>query len=198
MAKKQKPAELIPAVGYLQKSTKGTRKDGRERQEKSLSQQRMEVVKLAKGRFKFLKCFEDEGVPGWKRGADRPDFQQMLSEVKSLGAQAVLYDDIDRFFRAEVMDVFSDLSTLVIAGVKTIHCVNQCEYTLGDNDIGRIIKMVVDVHDVNATIVRRPDVSPSPDATLLRREDEPVVLLPTGWPMIGRVESNMENKKRSR
>ncbi len=62
---------------------------------------------------------------------------------------AVICDDLDRFSRAEVMEVFADLSALAAAGIKTIHCVNQGEYGLGENDIGRIIKMVVDVHGGN-------------------------------------------------
>jgi DNA invertase Pin-like site-specific DNA recombinase len=77
------------AVGYLRKSTKGERLDShgqrRERQEKSIAQQKAEVVKLAKGRFEIVKWFEDEGISGWKRQAKRPDFQKMLDEVNQLG-----------------------------------------------------------------------------------------------------------------
>jgi DNA invertase Pin-like site-specific DNA recombinase len=42
-----KQTELTPAVGYLRKSTKGKRPDGRERQEKSISQQKTEIKRLA-------------------------------------------------------------------------------------------------------------------------------------------------------
>ena len=41
MAKRSsKQSELTPAVGYLRKSTKGKLPDGRERQEKSINQQK--------------------------------------------------------------------------------------------------------------------------------------------------------------
>jgi len=98
MSKRSGKPELVPAVGYLRKSTKGER-DGHERQEKSIPQQRVEVGKLADGRFAILKWFEDEGISGWKRGAKRPDFQRMIAEAKSLGAQAIVCDNIDRFSR---------------------------------------------------------------------------------------------------
>src|SRR5690242_20368955 len=85
---------LEPAVAYLRKSTKGERQgakgERRQKQEKSLAQQREEILKLARGRFRILAWFEDEGISGWKRGAKRPDFTRMLAEVKSLGARAIL------------------------------------------------------------------------------------------------------------
>ena len=45
--------ELIPAVSYLRKSTRGERK-GHERQEKSLPQQEKEIAKLADGKYKVV------------------------------------------------------------------------------------------------------------------------------------------------
>jgi DNA invertase Pin-like site-specific DNA recombinase len=92
---KGKP-ELIPAVAYCRKSTKGQR-DGQERQEKSLPQQRAEITKLAEGRYEILEWFEDEGISGSKRGSKRPDYTRMLEQVKGLGARAIVCDNIDRF-----------------------------------------------------------------------------------------------------
>lgn len=150
MAKKSPAKELIPAVAYVRKSTKGTRPDGRERQEKSLSQQRTEITNLAKGRYNIVRWLADEGVSGWKRNGKRPQFDRLLQEAKDRGDfQVVICDDLDRFSRAEVKEVFSDLTQLSGAGVHTIHCVNQGVYDLGDNDIGRIIKLVVDIHGGN-------------------------------------------------
>lgn len=64
--KKTKPAELIPALGYFRKSTKGERegKDGkrRERQEKSIPQQKAEVEKLADDRSRA--AFTSPAAPG--------------------------------------------------------------------------------------------------------------------------------------
>lgn len=142
--------KLIPAVMYLRKSTKGMKADGSERQEKSITQQRTEIAKLIAGKYTIIREYADEGVSGWKRKGKRPGFDRMLQDAKERGdVAAVICDDLDRFSRAEVMEVFADLSNLSAAGVKTIHCVNQGEYGLGENDIGRIIKMVVDVHGGN-------------------------------------------------
>lgn len=155
MAKKAKAAPaLIPAVVYLRKSTKGVVKgaDGTERvrQEKSITQQKTEIEKLLAGKYRKVNEYSDEGVSGWKRGGKRPGFDKMLRDIEAnRNVDAIICDDLDRFSRAEVMDVFADLSRLSAAGVKTIHCVNQGKYGLGENDIGRIIKMVVDIHGGN-------------------------------------------------
>jgi len=145
------PKQLIPAVAYLRKSTKGKRPDGTERQEKSLHQQRGEIEKLANGRYRIIRWYEDEGVSGWKRDGKRPQFEQMLADAKERrDFQAIVCDDLDRFSRADVGEVFTDTTALSAAGVKTIHCVNQGLYELGEStDIGRIIKMVVDIHGGN-------------------------------------------------
>ena len=79
---KSKP-ELVPAVAYLRKSTRGEDTKGRERQEKSLPQQLKEIEKLAEGKYKILGTFADPGISGWKRGAKRPDFARMLERAKA-------------------------------------------------------------------------------------------------------------------
>ncbi len=139
----------IPAVGYCRKSTKGEvgrNGEKRERQEKSIAQQRAEVVKLAQGRFDVLKWFEDEGVSGWKRGAKRPDFQRMLDEVSKLGALAIVCDNLDRFSRAAFDEVQEDVNALRKAGVRWIVTASHGEYDLGQRfDIGCILKFVVAV-----------------------------------------------------
>jgi DNA invertase Pin-like site-specific DNA recombinase len=144
--------QLIPAVAYVRKSTKGEKLDAdgkkRERQEKSIQQQKDEILKLVKNRFELLtkEPFKDEGISGWKRGARRPDFQKMLDQVKELGAQAILCDNIDRFSRAAYDDVQEDASALRKAGVRYIVTVSHGEYDLGARyDIGDILKFVVAV-----------------------------------------------------
>lgn len=149
-AKAKPTTKLIPAVAYLRKSTKGERPDGRQKQEKSLTQQRAEIKKLAGDRFEIKAWFEDEGVSGWKRGAKRPDFQQMLDEVKDLGAEAILCDNIDRFSRAEVDEVQEDAGQLRKAGVRWIVTNSHGEFDLGArSDIGAILKFVVAVWSAN-------------------------------------------------
>jgi DNA invertase Pin-like site-specific DNA recombinase len=154
----QKDAALDPAVAYLRKSTKGER-DGREKQEKSLAQQRAEIIKLARGRFRIVKWFEDEGISGWKRGAKRPDFQRMIAEASSLGAKAILCDNIDRFSRATYDDVHEDTRELRKAGVRWIVTASHGEYDLGHrNDIAEIIKFAAAVwaaHEFSRNLGRR-------------------------------------------
>src|SRR5262245_14271116 len=115
-------SKLIPAVGYLRKSTKGERIDRhgnkRQRQEKSIDQQRNAILKLAKaGRYQIVRWYCDEGVSGWKRGARRPDFYRMLEDAKRGDFKAVLTDDIDRFSRAKLSEVRADMLALVGSGV---------------------------------------------------------------------------------
>jgi DNA invertase Pin-like site-specific DNA recombinase len=154
--------ELIPAVAYLRKSTKGVRKASkkhqRHKQEKSLAQQKAEILKMARGRFAILKWFEDEGVSGWKRGAGRPDFANMLREVKELGARAVLCDALDRFSRATREDVDDDAKALVRAGVRQIVTNDQGEFPLGTRDIGAVLRFTVAVwaaHEYSRNLARR-------------------------------------------
>jgi site-specific DNA recombinase len=154
---------LIPAVGYLRKSTKGERKSDsgkrRQKQEKSIPQQKEEIMKLARGRFLIVKWFEDEGISGWKRGAKRPDFQRMITEVQGLGAQAILCDNIDRFSRATYDDVQEDTRELRKAGARWIVTASHGDYDLGHrNDIGEIIKFAAAVwsaHEYSKNLGRR-------------------------------------------
>jgi DNA invertase Pin-like site-specific DNA recombinase len=152
---------LTPAVAYLRKSTKGRRKDAgrdRQKQEKSLAQQKAEILKLARGRFTITKWFEDEGISGSKRGAGRPSFASMLAEVKVLGAKAVLCDALDRFSRASYSDVEEDARSLRKAGAVHIVTVSEGEFKLGSNDIGDIIKFAAVVwgaHEYSRNLARR-------------------------------------------
>jgi DNA invertase Pin-like site-specific DNA recombinase len=147
-----------PAVAYIRKSTKGQRQ-GRQKQEHSLAEQRAEVVKLATGRFSIKRWFEDEGISGWKRGANRPDFQRMLATVQELGAVAILCDNLDRFTRASYDDVQEDTRALRRAGVRWIVAANGTEYHIGHkNDIGEIVKFAAAVwaaHEFSRQLARR-------------------------------------------
>src|SRR5262249_27105843 len=139
--------QLIKAVAYTRKSTRGEQVDRngkkKERQEKSLSQQKSEILKLASGRFEIVAWFEDEGVSGWKRDDERPDFKAMLEQVKSLGARAIACDSLDRFSRASVNETQADANALHLAGVRWIATASHGDYDLGsENDIGEIIRFV--------------------------------------------------------
>jgi DNA invertase Pin-like site-specific DNA recombinase len=151
-------AKLTPAVAYVRKSTRGTR-DGHEKQERSLAAQRAEIAKLARGRFEILKWFEDDGKSGWKRGAARPDFTRMLSEVRHLGATAIVCDNIDRFTRAEYGDVMEDATALRKAGVSEILTASHGNFNLGHrNDIAEIMKFAAAVwaaHEYSRNLGKR-------------------------------------------
>jgi DNA invertase Pin-like site-specific DNA recombinase len=189
---KQKTKEpiLIPAVAYVRKSTKGERADGSQKQEKSLAQQRTEITKLAAGRFKIIEWFEDEGISGWKRGAQRPAFQRMLDQVRGHGAEAIVCDNIDRFSRATIDDVQEDAATLRKAGVRWIVTAsNGTTYDLQagrHNDLGGMVLFTSAVwaaHEFSRNLGRR--------SALARRNtiDEgkrPGGRIPYGWAADGK------------
>jgi len=143
-----KRKKLIPAVGYLRKSTKGEEetKDGkrRQRQEKSIPQQKAEIEKLVAGRYEIVAWYDDPGISGWKRGAKRPGFARMMDNVERLGAQAIVCDNLDRFSRAEFGEVQADTDKLCQRGVRWIVTASHGTYDLGSKyDIGEILKFVV-------------------------------------------------------
>ncbi len=145
---------IIAAVAYLRKSTMGKKQDGKERQEKSIDQQLTEVQKLkpdASDAYNVMRNYADPGRSGWKRGAARPDFARLLADCqKYKDAQAILVDDLDRFSRATVDEVWTDINALRQAGVKYIHSANQGIYCIGDvSDIGTIIKITVGAWSAN-------------------------------------------------
>lgn len=144
----------VPAVAYLRKSTTGTNADGRERQERSIPQQTAEVAKLKPqdgGHYTVNRTYADPGKSGWKRGAARPDFTRMLADCqRHRDVRAILVDDLDRFSRATVGEVWSDIQALKSAGVQFIHACNQGCYNLGDSsDIGTILKLTVEIWSAN-------------------------------------------------
>ena len=164
MAKKHFKPKPIAAVAYLRKSSKGNRSDGRERQEKSIPQQKREIVQLAKGRYQVkadIDWYADPGIPGWKRGAQRPDFQRMLARAQERhDFEAILCDNIDRFSRASVDEVQEDVLALKRAGVRWIVTAAQGTFDLGrsGHDIGEIMKFVVAVwssHEYSRQLGRR-------------------------------------------
>jgi DNA invertase Pin-like site-specific DNA recombinase len=157
---KGKPVELIPAAAYVRKSTKGTRCDGKERQEKSIEQQREEVLKHARGRFRIIRWYEDEGVSGWKREAARPGFARMLADAKDQrDFRAVVCDDADRFTRASWRKAVRDVDDLAEAGVEIISSVRDGDFRIGDeNDAGeahRLIAVAMSNHEFSRKLSRR-------------------------------------------
>ncbi len=123
MSKDKKPA-LIPAAGYLRKSTK---EDG---YEKSIADQKARIQRMKPledgSRYDIIRWYVDPGVQGWKRGHKRPDYFRMVNEQKERrDLKAILVDDMDRFSRADQMETVSDVQALRELGIRYIHAANQ-------------------------------------------------------------------------
>jgi DNA invertase Pin-like site-specific DNA recombinase len=127
---------IIPAVGYLRKSTK------EEGYEKSLADQKARIQKMKPmeegARYQILDWYTDPGIQGWKRGHKRPDYFRMVNRVRDRrDVKAVLVDDMDRFSRADPMETVSDVQALRELGIRYIHAANQ-----GVKDLTRDVAMV--------------------------------------------------------
>jgi site-specific DNA recombinase len=159
--------EVIDAVAYVRKSTKGEKStqtgEGtrrRERQEKSIEQQREEILKHAKGRFRIIRWYEDAGVSGWKREADRPGFARILADARVLhDFRAIVCDDADRFSRASYRKAIRDVDDLAEAGVEVISSVSQGDFRIDDEtDAGeahRLIAAAMASHEYSRKLSRR-------------------------------------------
>ena len=118
---KEEPAkpELIRAAGYLRKSTAGEDESGRQRQEKSIPQQKEETIKLAAGKYEVVEWFDDPGKTG--TNMRREGFQRMLARAEEQhDFQAILCDNLDRFARADYDEVCEVARQLKRAGVRWV------------------------------------------------------------------------------
>jgi DNA invertase Pin-like site-specific DNA recombinase len=158
-----KTDQLIDAVAYTRKSTRGEHATAtgkrRERQEKSPEQQRAEILKHAKGRFRIVRWYEDE-ASGWKREAARPGFTRMLADAREQADfKAIVADDADRFSRASYRKVLRDVDDLADAGVAVISCVNGGDFRIADEtDAGeahRLVAVAMANHEFSRKLSRR-------------------------------------------
>jgi site-specific DNA recombinase len=151
----------IPAVAYVRKSTRGKRTGGGEKQEHSLTQQREEVIKLAREKgCDILRWYEDEGISGWKRDAARPGFAKMLADAREKhDFKAIVVDDMDRFSRADARKVIRDVDDLADAGVTTIHAVCGGDFRIGDatdpGEMHRLVAVAMANHEYSRKLSRR-------------------------------------------
>lgn len=114
--------QLIPAVAYTRKSTNRELEDGRHTQENSIQRQTEAVEALAaQYDCKIIRWYSDEGISGNKRGAARPDYNQMLKDAEGLGDfKAIVVDDFNRFTRGKYRKAMIDIDRLAEAGVESI------------------------------------------------------------------------------
>jgi DNA invertase Pin-like site-specific DNA recombinase len=118
-------------VGYLRKSTK---EDG---YEKSIADQKARIKNMrpavAGAQYDIIRWYCDPGIPGWKRGHQRPQYFNLVNDIRERqDVQAILIDDMDRFSRADAMETVADVQALRELGVRYIHADNQ-----GSIDIAR-------------------------------------------------------------
>ena len=103
-------AALIPAVSYLRMSS--------DRQETSIDEQRVEVVKYAKLHgYQITREYIDEGISG-DATEKRKAFQRMIADAEKKTFKAVLCWDMDRFGRFDSIEAGRWIHPLRQAGVK--------------------------------------------------------------------------------
>ena len=84
----------MKAYAYLRVSGKGQAEgDGFTRQEEDIRRY------AKKNRIEIVQVFKEEGVSGKKGEADRPAFQEMVSEILKDGVRTVIVEGLDRLAR---------------------------------------------------------------------------------------------------
>lgn len=92
-----KLASLIAAVGYIRMSSK--------KQDKSPEQQKAEIIKLAKGKYRIVRWYQDSGRSGGKEIAKREEFLRMISDAEQLADfKAILSWNKLRFDRMDIYE----------------------------------------------------------------------------------------------
>ena len=165
MSKQKGKPEPIAAVAYCRKST------NEERAEKSIADQRARIGKLKPleegTTYSVVRWYvRDKGVPGWKRGASRPDYFKLVGELKDTGAKAILVDDMDRFSRADEMETVADVQHLRELGVDVIHAVNQGSRDLHQEGAVHIIAAQANASHAHSTRLSRRVAEARKDAAL--------------------------------
>jgi DNA invertase Pin-like site-specific DNA recombinase len=88
-------------------------------QEHSIERQEGQVVPYAalKG-YEIVRVYKDEGISGWKEGAQRPDFSRMLDDAQRGLFDLILCDDVDRFGRFDIHQYGAVVHPLREAGLR--------------------------------------------------------------------------------
>ena len=157
---KGKQKKLIRAIAYLRKSTKGKTTSGKQKQEKSLPQQKKEIEKLIKGEYEIKDddWYSDPGKSASKAKVVREDYDRILKRAKEEGDfQAIVVDNLDRLNRGPFDSTYGDLIRLKQAGVKFIVTASSGTHPLDDN-IGNLLHLVVLIcgnHEYSKNLSRR-------------------------------------------
>ena len=113
LSKAEQPRYLIPAVGYVRRSS--------DKQERSLSDQRREIEKYAEANaYRIVDWYEDDAISG-DDTERRLGFKAMHSAAIAGSAfEAILVWDIDRFGRFNSMEAGYWNHPLMKAGVRLV------------------------------------------------------------------------------
>jgi len=130
------PPTAMPCCEYYRMSTLD--------QDDSISQQQREVAKLRKQhQYNTRHQFIDEG---WSGDDDyRPHFQEMLTQIERSDNpfRVILCWDLDRFSRANPLEVLSQFNLLRKAGVN-VHTCQQGYFDLQQVDIAQLVILAVE------------------------------------------------------
>jgi len=89
-----------------------------EEQKESIDAQRLLVEQYAPDhRYRLLREYVDEGIPGDATAEERPAFQRMLADCKRGDFQAIMVRDTSRLTRSDSIDGSEELKPLKTAGV---------------------------------------------------------------------------------
>jgi len=162
MAKRKPKQKVVRCVAYLRISRKGKKVD-KYGQEKSIKDQRKRIAALQptepNTKYEIVRWYEkDEGIPGWKRGAKRPDYHRLVEELPETKATCILVDDMDRFSRANEMEALHDVQVLKERhGIRLIVAVNQGNFDLVNDSFAamKIALAAMASHEYSTRLSRR-------------------------------------------
>ena len=169
--------QTLKAVAYCRKSTA---EDGAEQSIRDQLRRIRELKPTVDGaRYEIVRVYSNDlGVPGWKRGAARPDYHRLVEDIrKHKDVQAILVDDFDRFSRSDPMETLADVQALRELGVRYLHAVNQ-----GCRDLvegGAMVAMQIAMeanasHEFSTRLARRIAEARKREAEKGRRTGGPV------------------------
>lgn len=123
---------LTPAVAYLRRST--------DKQEQSLGDQRLEVVRYAEEHgYRIIREYVDDAISGTSAD-ERPGFQRMIADAAKGDFQAVIVWNSDRFSRADVTETEYYRYLLRQANVKVLSVTE--DYFARDGIDGDVLRTV--------------------------------------------------------
>jgi site-specific DNA recombinase len=105
--------KLVRAAAYYRMS--------KDEQDHSIERQQGQVKPYAEAHgYQIVREYVDEGVSGWKDGAQRPAFTRILADAKKKLFEVILVDDKCRFSRFDSIDYGYHVKPLRDAGIRLV------------------------------------------------------------------------------